>query len=70
MFAFIKIDGTYGGSDQFCSRLLEKYSVAVTPGKSFGKNWDRYIRISLGVTRDQFKEGVDLIVKFVRERSS
>ena len=67
MFCFLKINKNIGGSDQFCSGLLKKYSVAATPGKLFGASWDRYVRVSLGVTRDEFKEGIDLLVKYVKE---
>lgn len=69
MFAFIKINKDIEGSDQFCSNLLRKYSVAATPGMLFGKNWDRYIRVSLGVTRDQFKEGIDFLVQYLKDIS-
>ena len=45
-FIFIKIKKKMT-SDKFCTNLLKKYNVAVTPGKYFGKNFNNYIRISL-----------------------
>ena len=51
-------------SDIFCTNLLKKYNVAVTPGKYFGKNFNNYIRISLSQKYSVFKNAIDLINKF------
>ena len=42
-------------SDVFCTNLLRKYNVAVTPGKYFGNNFNNYIRISLSQDHLKFK---------------
>jgi len=67
MFCFVNIKGTGKSSDEFATGLLNEKSVAVTPGKIFGENWDNYVRISLGVEDSQFKEGIELIQQFVGE---
>ena len=67
MFAFVKINKKIHSSDQFCADLLKKYSVAVTPGILFGMSWDKYVRVSLGGPRDEFKKGSDLLVKHVQD---
>lgn len=66
-FIFLRILKKDILSDKFCTNLLKKYNVAVTPGKYFGKNFDSYIRISLSQDRLIFKKAIDLIKKFTDE---
>lgn len=73
---FFSFNKSYGGffiflrikkkitSDKFCTSLLKKYNVAVTPGKYFGKHFNNYIRISLSQEHQVFKNAIDLINKF------
>ncbi len=63
-FIFLKITKKKISSDRFCTNLLKKYNVAVTPGKYFGKNFNNYIRISLSQKHMVFKKAIDLINKF------
>ena len=63
-FIFLKINKRKMTSDIFCTNLLKKYNVAVTPGKYFGKNFNNYIRISLSQKYSVFKNAIDLINKF------
>lgn len=58
LFAFLDINATGLNSDSFCSQLLEKYTVAATPGVSFGPAWDQHVRISLASSTDSFAEGI------------
>jgi aspartate aminotransferase len=64
LFAFVDISGTSLNSDEFCTQLLRNQSVAATPGVVFGSAWDKYIRISLSASQDNFSEGVDRLLSF------
>jgi aspartate/methionine/tyrosine aminotransferase len=67
-FIFLKIIGKNILSDEFCTKLLKKYNVAVTPGKYFGKNFNKYVRISLSQDHFIFKKAVDLINIFTYQK--
>lgn len=45
-------------SEKFTLKLLEEAGVAVTPGTGYGKGGEGYIRFSLTVPDEQFKEGI------------
>lgn len=52
-------------SIEFCAEFLEKYRVAIVPGKAFGL--DDYIRISYACNEKDFLEGLDRMDKFIKE---
>lgn len=64
LFSFLNINQTGLDSDTFCSGLLQQQAVAVTPGISFGSNWNDHIRVSLATDCSSFAEGVDRLVAF------
>lgn len=64
LFAFLDIGKTGIDSDMFCTRLLNEFSVAATPGISFGLNWQDHIRISLASHHKSFVEGIDKLLEF------
>lgn len=66
MFAFLNISKTGLTSDQFATKLLEETSVALTPGISFGENWNDYVRISLVPDTPTFEKGIKLIKEFMQ----
>ena len=45
-------------SAEFATRLLEECDVVVTPGASYGKAGEGYIRLSLTIPDDQIDEGI------------
>lgn len=45
-------------SAEFATRLLEECDVVVTPGASYGKAGEGYIRLSLTIPDDQINEGI------------
>ena len=65
-FIFLQIKKKKILSDVFCTNLLRKYNVAVTPGKYFGNNFNNYIRISLSQDHLKFKKAINLINKFTK----
>lgn len=52
-------------SIEFCAEFLEKYRVAIVPGKAFGL--DDYIRISYACNEKDFLEGLERMDKFIKE---
>ncbi len=66
-FIFLKILRKNISSDEFCTQLLKKHNVAVTPGKYFGNNFDKYIRISLSQNYLIFKKAINLINLFTKK---
>ena len=67
-FAFLDISSLNISSDDFAYNLLKKYNVAVTPGIIFGKNWNKYVRISMSTSLKKFKKGINLLGKFIDEK--
>ena len=49
-------------SAALASELLEKHSVVVTPGRSYGEYGEGYIRLSLTTPDDRVEEGLNRLV--------
>lgn len=64
-FAFADISETNMSSNDFCSALLDKTGVAITPGIACGKDWDDHIRISLAVEDDVLRKAFELLINFI-----
>tara|TARA_B100001250_G_scaffold414597_1_gene454319 strand:- start:5435 stop:6610 length:1176 start_codon:yes stop_codon:yes gene_type:complete len=67
LFVFINIKKTGMNSDKFCSKILKKYSVAITPGMYFGEEWKSYIRISLAQNTNVFRKAINLLNIFLNQ---
>ena len=67
LLIFLNIKKTKISSDKFCSNLLKKYSVAVTPGYYFGEEWKYYIRISLAQDPLIFEKAISYLSKYLTE---
>ncbi len=52
-------------SVDFCSFLLEKAKVSLTPGIIFGPSGEGYVRIALTTSTERIKEAVSRIVNFM-----
>ena len=63
-YAFPSIARFGMDSTSFCTRLLQEYHVAVTPGAPFGA--DDHIRISYCTDTDTLRKGLDRLAAFVR----
>ena len=61
LFLWGRIDRPDVNSEQLADRVLDEAKVFVTPGFIFGKNGDRYIRISLCAPEDKLTEALDRI---------
>lgn len=53
---------------QFSEFLLERAGVVVAPGSGYGKHGEGYVRLSLTIADEQLEEGLDRIVKAMKER--
>ncbi len=54
-------------SFSFCFEVLDKASVAITPGIDFGDNGtDRFVRFSFTVPESRIEEGIERLYKFLR----
>ena len=48
-----KIPPSSKNSEDYCMKLLEEKQILLTPGSAFGKNGDRYVRVSICVNIDR-----------------
>lgn len=64
-YMFVNIDKTGLKSEEFALRLLEKEHVAVVPGKSYGENYDSYIRIAFTKNINILNKAVERIFSFL-----
>jgi LL-diaminopimelate aminotransferase len=51
-------------TNEFCSDILEKHGLVVTPGACFGTLGYDYFRIALTCDADEIKEGLSLLSKY------
>lgn len=64
-FYFLVDIGATGLDDmEFAHRLLDEHHTAVTPGRSFGRAWDRHVRIATCGRLDDVLEGTRRLVAF------
>jgi len=47
LYLWAKIPKQYKNSQEFSFEILEKYQVFLTPGSAFGKNGERFVRVSI-----------------------
>ncbi|MGA1869960.1 MAG: pyridoxal phosphate-dependent aminotransferase [bacterium] len=56
----------HNNSLNFCHEILEKASVAITPGIDFGENAEGYVRLSYANSLENIAEGMDRIEHFLK----
>ena len=61
MFLWAPIPACYENSLEFSKQLLKQCGIIVTPGLSFGKEGERYVRIALVVNEEQIEEAAKRI---------
>lgn len=67
LFCFVDISGYRMNSDDFCSIILKKLSIAITPGIFFGSEWKKYVRISLAIENKYFVKAVQKLKIFLNK---
>jgi len=66
-YLFVDIRETRLRDQEFCERLLRDHHTALTPGRSFGRGFDAYVRVSVSGPQTEVLEGVRRLVTFGRE---
>ena len=61
MFVWAKVPDTVGNTEEFIDRILYEAGVFITPGKIFGSNGERYIRVSLCANKNKIIEATKRI---------
>lgn len=56
LYIWAKIPDSEKNSEEFSMRLLREKQVLLTPGSAFGKNGQRYVRVSICVNIDKIDE--------------
>lgn len=56
LYIWAKIPAEAKNSEEFCMQLLKEKQILFTPGTAFGKNGDRFVRVSICVNIDNIKE--------------
>ena len=64
-YAMIDVGERVGGSMQFAKDLLQEKAVAVSPGITFGADWDHTVRISYAVADKQLRSGLKAMLEFL-----
>ena len=70
LFLWGRIPDEEGSSEEYSDDILQATNVFITPGFIFGKNGNRYLRISLCATGEVLQKACDRIVKFRAIRNS
>ena len=65
VFPCIKSSGL--GSEEFATRLLNSYKIAVVPGNAFGPSGEGYVRCSYAAIMDSIKEAMKRISYFLED---
>jgi LL-diaminopimelate aminotransferase len=68
LFVWGAIPDSIESCEDYVENILQKCHVFITPGFIFGKNGERYIRISLCATEEKLQEVKKRLVKFRYER--
>ena len=56
LYLWAKISDAEKDSETFCLRLLKEKQIVLTPGTAFGKNGERYVRVSICANIDKIDE--------------
>ena len=66
-YLFVDISQTSLKDTEFCELLLSQKHTATTPGSSFGKQFDNFVRIAFCGNIEDVKEGVNRFMDFAEE---
>jgi aspartate/methionine/tyrosine aminotransferase len=68
LFLWAKMNDNETGSEQLINDILHNAHVFITPGFIFGSNGSRYIRISLGVSKERMEEAYRRIETYLNKK--
>lgn len=63
LFLWGRVNDKVDNVEEFCDRILHEAHVFITPGFIFGRNGQRYVRISLCATEQRLSEACERICK-------
>ncbi len=64
LFAMVRAD-VAGGERELAWEILDEAQVLTVPGSAFGKQWERFLRISYGCSpRDRYEEALSRLVEY------
>lgn len=66
-YGWVKIDDLEVDSETFSNRLLNEHFVSTVPGKSFGPEWDNYVRVTCVKSDVDIATGIERIAQFVEK---
>jgi LL-diaminopimelate aminotransferase len=61
LFVWARIPERWNGSEKFSDYILDEFRIFITPGTTFGLNGNNYVRVSLCITEERFKECIQRI---------
>lgn len=61
LFVWARIPAIWKGSEKYSDYILDEYRIFITPGTTFGLNGNNYVRVSLCITEERFKECINRI---------
>jgi len=70
MFVWGRVPDTITDVEAFLDRILYEAHVFLTPGKIFGSNGERYVRISVCATADQIQKAITNIKQLLANKSN
>lgn len=68
MFVWARVPASIENVEAFLDEILYEAGVFITPGKVFGKNGERYVRISVCQPKSVIEKAADRIEAFVGEK--
>ena len=69
-YAFVNISATGLNSYDFALKLLESKHIAVVPGRTYGMDYDNYVRIAFTLNVAKLKIALKKIAEFVKENQN
>ena len=61
LFVWARIPENWNGSEKFSDYIIDEFRIFITPGTTFGLNGNDYVRVSLCITEERFKECIQRI---------
>jgi aspartate/methionine/tyrosine aminotransferase len=68
LFLWGRVADDINNTQEFVEDILQKTHVFITPGFIFGKNGERYLRISLCSTEENLKKAGDRITNYIKRK--
>lgn len=57
-------------AEEFSRRILTDIKIALVPGSAYGTGFDSYVRLSYSLDRDELREGIQLLKKYLQDYES